>query len=280
MAPIIKLSPTAELKLTAWALASGGYPGGQEYSGLGLVEREGKEIFHVVDVDLLGVGSVGFTEFAPERAAKLPEDPRRKLWFHRHPIHGWSGTDEHTCTKEPLGTSPQLVQWSVAIVLTPKGWIGRVDLHVPKSKTFHCPVEPAWASDEVLERAKEMVTPQLLEFCAELKAEYNAMHPPVQASFYPAYQDGDFDIYDEEPLIDPDSVICPECGVACEYQGGDDAFGILGLQVYCCTQSCGQYLVIADPHSCELFTVQDAPVRKKKSQPAWKQSFWGFWRNR
>ena len=68
MAPIIKLSREAELKLTAWAIATGGYPGGQEFSGLGLIEKEGKEIFHVIDVDLLGVGSVGFGSkiaFAP-----------------------------------------------------------------------------------------------------------------------------------------------------------------------------------------------------------------------
>ena len=130
MAPVIKLSRNAELKLTAWAIATGGYPGGQEFSGLGLIEKEGTDIFHVVDVDLLGVGSVGFTEFAPERALKLPDDPRRKLWLHRHPIHGWSGTDEHTCTQEPLGGPPQLVRWSVAIVLTPGGWIGRIDIHV------------------------------------------------------------------------------------------------------------------------------------------------------
>jgi hypothetical protein len=281
MAPIIKLNPEAELKLTTWALATGGYPGGQEFSGLFLVEREGKEIFHVVDADLLGVGSVGFTEFAPERALKLPEDPRRRGWFHRHPIHGWSGTDEHTCTKEPLGTSPQLVQWSVAIVLTPKGWIGRIDIHVPKLQTFHCPVEPAFASPEVLAAAQASITPELIGYCSELKAEYDAMHKRPASRFYPAYDDRDFDIYDEEPMFDDESVICPNCGVPCEYQGGEDVFGVMGVQAYVCERSCGNIILIADPHSCELYTASEAPIRRKKrSEPAWKQSFWGFWRNR
>ena len=94
MAPVIKLSHNAEVKLTAWAVATGGYPTGQEFSGLGLIEREGKDIFHVVDVDLLGVGSVGFTEFSPERALTLPDDARRKREHARaiEPLRGrrWS----------------------------------------------------------------------------------------------------------------------------------------------------------------------------------------------
>src|SRR5262245_13679423 len=102
--PTIKLSRETELKLTAWSIVTKG----REFSGLGLIEKEG-EVVHVVDVDLLGVGSPGFTEFSPERAHTLPPDPRRKLWFHRHPIMGWSGTDEMTATQYPLGGLPQLV---------------------------------------------------------------------------------------------------------------------------------------------------------------------------
>jgi hypothetical protein len=165
----------------------------------------------------------------------------------------------------------------VAIVLTPKGWIGRIDIHVPKLTTFHCPVEPAVASPEILAEAEALLQPELMAYCAELKAEYDAMHKTPEARFTRPFEDGDFDVYDEGPIFG-DDVICPDCGVACEYQGGEDVFGILGLQVYCCTQSCGNFIVIADPHSCELYSTQDAP-RRRKAAP-WQSSFWKFWRNK
>ena len=55
--------------------------------------------------------------------------------------HNWSGTDEHTCTKEPLGGSPDLIGWSVALVRTPGGWVGRIDNHKTK-QTRHLEVFP------------------------------------------------------------------------------------------------------------------------------------------
>ena len=78
--PSIHLDPTAELNLTAWSLATGG----KEFSGLGIIRKEG-DVFHVQDVFLLGVGSEVFTEFSPARQRDLPRDGL-KLWFHRHPL--------------------------------------------------------------------------------------------------------------------------------------------------------------------------------------------------
>jgi hypothetical protein len=60
--PTIRLTHQVEVALTAWVLATGS----KEFSGFGLIEREG-DIFHVVDVFLMGVGSEGFTEFSHER---------------------------------------------------------------------------------------------------------------------------------------------------------------------------------------------------------------------
>ena len=173
----IILSDLAMTKLTAWSILTKG----TEFSGLGLIERNG-ETFHVLDVDLLGVGSGVFTEFGAERQRALPLDPRRKLWFHRHPIgngepgeHNWSGTDRNTAVNEPLGApDPRLVQWSVAIVLTPGGWVGRVDLHVPTHKVFHAPVTPRYAMQQDADAAMRWITPGVEALVDELRAEYAA----------------------------------------------------------------------------------------------------------
>ena len=192
--PSIHLDPTAELNLTAWSLATGG----KEFSGLGIIRKEG-DVFHVQDVFLLGVGSEVFTEFSPARQRDLPRDGL-KLWFHRHPLgngdpgpHNWSGTDENTATRAPLGAPPELVQWSVAIVLTPGGWVGRVDLHVPKSKTYHCAVEPRFPTPETVQEARSLLTPQLNDYVGELLDEY---HKLVEKR-YPSYRPSGLRVFSE-----------------------------------------------------------------------------------
>jgi hypothetical protein len=55
--------------------------------------------------------------------------------------HTWSSTDHDTCTLEPLGGVPEMVKWSAAVVITPKGWVGRVDNHITH-RTIHLPVLP------------------------------------------------------------------------------------------------------------------------------------------
>jgi hypothetical protein len=269
--PIIRLSHAVEVTLTAWVLATGS----KEFSGFGLIEQEG-DIFHVVDVFLMGVGSEEFTEFNHERQHQLVMalggDPRLKLWFHRHPIGSgnpgergnWSGTDEHTAKKEPMGVDPKLVQWSVAIVRTPGGWVGRVDLHVPKARTFHCAVEPRMPSAEILEEAKQLLTPQLNEYIQVLLAEYAALRPTYvrKATYYSTYEFPDqhdysdwitdprdfqaTDFYCDEmecvndgvPLIEIEiewassasieitTFECPKCGKMFYTQRSEDAFEI------------------------------------------------------
>lgn len=123
---------------------------GAEFSGFGWCRIEGKEIV-VYDFVLLDLGSETFTEIPPEVIMPLMERPDRanmKVWCHCHPIgsgipgpHNWSGTDERTCTKEPMGGSPEAVGWSVALVRTPGGWVGRIDNHLSK-QTKHLEVFP------------------------------------------------------------------------------------------------------------------------------------------
>jgi hypothetical protein len=259
MAPIIKFTREAEVKLTAWNIATKG----REFSGLGLIEKFG-EVFWVMDVDLLGVGSTGFTEFSPERAHTLPLDPRRKLWFHKHPISGWSGQDEYTATKEPLGGPPQLVKWSVAIVRTPNGWIGRVDIHAPQAQTFHCPVEPNLPAPEVIVDAQKLITPELDEYIDVLLKEFYATRPGGDRMKegdhrVASWRESDFDVYD---YSDAAEMYCSECGAPLqeEVEVVDIATGEL-LPTYGCTD-CGNIYVIT------------SSVTRAKPQPSWKQASW------
>lgn len=152
----IRLNPDVFLKLEAAAVAVGNL----EFSGFGFVnvKKENQEtVFEVYDVALLDVGSVVFTEIPGERILPLldrSDAGKMKLWFHRHPLgdsnpgpHNWSGTDEATATGMPLGGVPELVKWAIAIVRTPKTWIGRLDRFKDgKTQTLHLPV--TYGADE------------------------------------------------------------------------------------------------------------------------------------
>ena len=121
-----------------------------EFSGFGFVTRKDKDLY-VYDFVLLALGSEAYTEIPTEKIVALMERSdagNMKLWLHRHPLgngypgkHNWSGTDHATIMDAPLGGIPEMVKWSASVVLTPGGWVGRVDNHIKKS-TIHCSVEP------------------------------------------------------------------------------------------------------------------------------------------
>lgn len=123
---------------------------GLEFSGFGYVEVKDDTIM-VYDVVILDIGNEVFTEIAPSNLISLMDrsDARNlKLWIHRHPLgngipgkRNWSSTDERTIVETPLGGHPDLVKWSCSIVLTPRGWVGRIDNHV-KNITQHIEVVP------------------------------------------------------------------------------------------------------------------------------------------
>jgi hypothetical protein len=256
--PIIHLKHDAEVKLTAWSIVTQG----REFSGLGLIEKEGN-LLHVVDVDLLGVGNGVYTEFGFDRQRQLPLDPRRKLWFHRHPVgngvpgpHNWSGRDNQTAEREPLGGIPQLVQWSCSIVLTPKGWVGRIDFYLPTLRTFHCSVEPNLPSEEVINEASAMINEDLRMYVDDLLREFDAQQHRTYV--HQQYSDRDFDVFDyEEP--EDNGAICPECGSRLQEEVEVVEYGTNNLlPTYSCPD-CGDTYVITD-HVPE--------------QPTWKQTSW------
>lgn len=137
----------------------------QEFSGFGFVEREDKN-FRIYDAVILDVGSSVFTQLDPEKFLPLfdrPDADKMKCWIHRHPCgsgvpgpHNWSGTDNDTIEKLPLGGLPELVKWSLSVVLTPGGWVGRVDNHLTK-KTQHLEVAPKTVGRSVVDALKPKI---------------------------------------------------------------------------------------------------------------------------
>lgn len=142
----IKLADEVALKLMTIANITEGL----EFSGFGFVEISGGDIV-VYDAVILDIGNVVFTEIEPSSLLNLMarSDARNmKLWIHRHPMgngtpgeHNWSGTDNKTIAEIPLGGHPDLVKWSCSMVLTPRGWVGRIDNHL-KNLTQHIEVVP------------------------------------------------------------------------------------------------------------------------------------------
>lgn len=141
----IVIEPELMLRLQSYAAA---IP--DEFSGFGFCELE-KDVIRVYDFVLLNVGSYAFTEIPTSKILPIMERSdagKCKVWLHRHPMgsgvpgpENWSGTDVATIKTGPLGSVPELVKWSVSIVLTPRGWVGRIDNYVT-GKTVHLEVEP------------------------------------------------------------------------------------------------------------------------------------------
>lgn len=145
--PYFELAPDVALRLTAYRNSTQ-----LEFSGVGFIRKEGKKLY-VYDFVLLNVGSYGYTEIPPEKVAMLAatrqDAANMRLWIHRHPLgnstpgsHNWSGTDNATCEQEPLGSPAELTTWAAAIVLTPTGWVGRLDSFQGGLVTRHLRVLP------------------------------------------------------------------------------------------------------------------------------------------
>jgi len=192
----IILSPEVSINLEALI----GQLGEQEFSGVGFCEIIDGD-FYCYEILLLDVGTKGYTEISSELLMETLENRQDKnnarLWFHRHPIEGWSTTDLNTIMTGPLGGIPEIVKWSVSIVRTPSKWIGRVDNHLAKS---HVVVE-----------VEPNINPKLMAHTDELLTEYKhftekAMRademaymvdiprrPYYQSSFVSSQPEGEFD---------------------------------------------------------------------------------------
>lgn len=166
---IILLSPKVAMNLENIVKTTRG----QEFSGVGLVHVIDGDIC-VYDIILMNVGSTGYTEISAEDLLKIdrPDKENIRLWFHRHPVEGWSGTDENTIRTTPLGGIPEITRWSASIVRTPKHWIGRVDDHINK-KTVIVDVVPN-IDEELTAKANAL-----------WEEYFNEKAPQVRYPFYP-----------------------------------------------------------------------------------------------
>ena len=143
----IILTSEVAVKLLSYAL----FTKGMEFSGVGFVDITPAKNFEVYDFIIMDIGSETYTEIDPNKLMKLssrPDAKKMKVWIHRHPVgngikgrHNWSSTDENTCVNEPFGMIPEMIGWSLAVVITPSGWVGRYDDHI-QNKTVHLEVEP------------------------------------------------------------------------------------------------------------------------------------------
>ena len=168
---VINLSPQVALKLETITTQMNG----KEFSGIGFASfADGN--FEIYDVILISVGSEVYTEIPSKKLLPIldrPDARNMKVWFHRHGVgngipgqHNWSGTDTKTARMEPLGCPigmAHLVKWSLSIVRTPLGWVGRYDTYGDKGETAHLRVEPSMA---------QSIIPEI----DNLWGEYNRLH--------------------------------------------------------------------------------------------------------
>lgn len=183
---------------------------GREFSGYGFIEIEKDDDvpnFRVYDIELLDVGTTGYTEFdssAILNVMKREDASNMKLWFHKHPLgngkpgaHNWSKIDNDTCTNQPLGCpDPDRVRWALAMVLTPGGWVGRVDRFAGRkcrSQHIQVDVEIDWdivkqaqqllAAQKDLEKREDFNTHQSIAKTDNLDDDTNNAHTEIDDAF-------------------------------------------------------------------------------------------------
>lgn len=127
--PTVYIDTLALQKLTAYYKYAKG-----ELSGLGVAEVSAEGDVIVSDAFIFEQEcSYSETELNPEALSKwiteiirIGQDPSRfRLWFHVHPIEGWSGVDDKNI--EGLNNG----EWLLSIVKTPSGLLARLDLYAP-----------------------------------------------------------------------------------------------------------------------------------------------------
>lgn len=127
--PTVYIQPLALEKLRLYCK----HAGHNEISGLGIARADEGEL--VVDDVFLFEQEVtsGETELDTVALAKWDYEIRRangdptlyRLLWHKHPINGWSGTDEKGIEAMNNG------EWLLSIAHTPNGWQCRLDIFKP-----------------------------------------------------------------------------------------------------------------------------------------------------
>jgi hypothetical protein len=140
------ISPKAYAKLITWDQNRKGL----ELSGFAiLAERpqaklDEDKVFHIDDLMLvcdIQESSRGYTEMTPEQRVKgmmwarsLDRSANQLVWWHIHPVTGWSGTDVNTLRQRVHETGLAEMLSTFSFVLTPRGIRARWDQSGPKEE--------------------------------------------------------------------------------------------------------------------------------------------------
>lgn len=131
--PVVYITPDALYKLNAYYRIIDKVRVNSEISGLGVAQSWENDIL-ISEVILLKQESTpGDTELDDRELSRwltelieLEQDPSLyRLWWHKHPIDGWSSTDNNNIEKMNNNN------WLVSIVHTPRGLRARLDLYSP-----------------------------------------------------------------------------------------------------------------------------------------------------
>ena len=179
-----------------------------EFSGFAYCRIENGD-FVIYEVLPMNIGSYAFTEIKAEQILKLMERPDHenlRVWLHKHPMgsdrpgpQNWSARDNLTIETQPLGGVPELVGWSVSIVLTSAGvWVGRVDNHRTKETRHLEVVSQLNVSQKVLDFASKHPQPRPY-FSASRELERYVYQETLWDEDEALWDDDDLDNWEEEP---------------------------------------------------------------------------------
>jgi hypothetical protein len=170
-----------------------------EVSGLAVLESDQlpdfatPHTFSVAYAEVLSDDDTGSTtEISPMRRMQFFRRIRNmgftanhaKVWWHKHPCNTWSGTDWNT-RRERVNAGGEKV-WSLAMVYTPRGWLGAFDMGNPD---YHADI-PVKGGTGSIERYVDLIySPQTLSHASALAYDDDICYAPAYVLDATGYRD-------------------------------------------------------------------------------------------
>jgi hypothetical protein len=190
------ISLEAYTKLMTWSAGSRGL----ELSGFAILSERPQakldedKIFYIDDIMLvcdIQESSGGYTEMTAEQrvqgmmwARAMGRSANQLVWWHIHPVTGWSGTDVNTLRQRVHETGLQEVLSTFAFVLTPRGIRARWDQSGPREEdNIYVDEIPVMVGDpsllDVIRRAKAEVAELLAQRATSKQAPARTIPMPT-----------------------------------------------------------------------------------------------------
>jgi hypothetical protein len=174
------ISLTAYTKLMTWSAGSRGL----ELSGFAILSERPQakldqdKVFYIDEILLvcdIRESSGGYTEMTAEQrvqgmmwARSLGHSANQLVWWHIHPVTGWSGTDVNTLRQRVHETGLQEVLSTFAFVLTPRGIRARWDQSGPNEEdNIYVDEIPVMVGDPALLNAIQEAKAEVAELLAK-----------------------------------------------------------------------------------------------------------------